>query len=183
PRRWWEETQLVSPLGSIDRAWTRQNCINLLEVLSVQHPEDRDQNLTRSVYDDSSCVSAWEEYMRRPLPDDLIEEVRRGLQSIFPDVNIPIPRKTFYKIWPGAWHFQRPHSTFTNREIANWALQPLPRFNHQALTMVGEAYYLNRATWADGAAKSALRALASQFKINFPCFDNDAAEGTFCATA
>ncbi|CAF1577881.1 unnamed protein product, partial [Rotaria sordida] len=134
PRRWWEETQLVSPLGSIDRAWTRQNCINLLEVLSVQHPEDRDQNLTRSVYDDSSCVSAWEEYMRRPLPDDLIEEVRRGLQSIFPDVNIPIPRKTFYKIWPGAWHFQRPHSTFTNREIANWALQPLPRFNHQALT-------------------------------------------------
>ncbi|CAF3909361.1 unnamed protein product [Rotaria sp. Silwood1] len=183
PRRWWEETQLVLPLGSIDRAWTSQNCITFIEVLSVQRPEDRDQNLTRSVYDDSSCVSTWEEYMHRPSSDDLIEEVRRGLQSIFPDVNIPTPTKTFYKIWPGAWHFQQAHSTFTNREIANWALQPLPRFNYQALSMVGEAYYLNRATWADGAAKSALRTLASQFKINFPCFDNDAAEGTFCATA
>ena len=169
------------PLGSLDRAWTRQNCINFIEVLSVQRPGDRDQNLTRSVYDDSACVSVWEEYIRRSSSDDLIDEIMRSLQSLFPDVNIPRPTQTFSKVWPSAWHFQRTHSTFTNQDISNWALHPLSRFTRQTFTMVGEAYYLNRATWADGAAKSALRALASQFKMNFPCFDQDAAEDKFCA--
>ncbi|CAF2651202.1 unnamed protein product [Rotaria sp. Silwood2] len=182
PSRWWEVTKLVLPLGSVDRAWTRQNCINSV-VLSVQRPADRDRNLTRSVLADGSCVSVWEEYIRRTSCDDLIEEIRRGLQAIFLDVNIPRPTKTFYKVWLGGWHFQQPHSTFTNQDIATWALHPLSRFNRDALTMVGEAYYLNRAAWIDAAAKSALRALTSQFKMNFPCFDHDDAEGRFCATA
>ena len=48
-RRWWEESSLFG--ANIDRAWTRQNCISFIEILS-QQPTKRERNATRTVYDD-----------------------------------------------------------------------------------------------------------------------------------
>ena len=180
PRRWWEESSLFG--SHVDRAWTRQNCISFIEILS-QHPSKREQNLTRTVYDDGLCTGTWSTLIGRSSDADLIQELLRGLRSLFIDVEIPAPTKTFTHIWPGAWHFQRSNTNVTNKELARWALNPLSRFEKNHINLVGEAYNIDRSGWIDGAIKSSLMSLASQFRLNTTCFENDAAvEGSYCAS-
>ena len=181
PNRWWEESSLFG--GNIDRAWTRQNCISIIEIIS-QHPYEREQNLTRTVYDDGLCVGTWSALITRLSQADLIQEILRGLQSIFTDVQIPPPTKVFTNVWPGAWHFQKRNSRLNNTQIVHWALKPLQRFDRQQLSLVGEAFLIDRSGWTDAAVKSSLITLTSQFSFAPRCFENDAAAGgQFCSSA
>ena len=137
--------------------------------------------MTRAVYDDALCTETWSALIERSSSANLIQEVRTGLQSIFTDVEIPLPTKVFTNVWSAAWHFQTANSVFTNKEIAQWALKPLKRFRHQQLTLIGEAFNLDRATWIDAAVKSSLFALTSQFGFSSRCYQNDSASGgQFC---
>lgn len=179
PQRWWEQSSLFGP--NIDRAWTRQNCISFIEILS-QHPAKKDQNVTRTVYDDGQCVQVWSTLIERSSDTDLVEELLRGLRSIFTDVQIPSPTKTYTKVWPGAWHFQTSNSKVTNKDIVSWALQPIKRFEKNQLTLVGEGFNIDRSTWIDGALKSSLRSLNSQFGFSNTCYSNDdASDGNYCS--
>ncbi|CAF1065631.1 unnamed protein product [Adineta steineri] len=179
PHRWWEESKIYG--SDVDRIWTRQNCITIAEIFS-QRPEQRFQNAIRIVYDDGQCVEMWSALIARSSQEDLINEILRGLQSIFTDVSIQRPTKIFTKIWQGDWHFQTANSHITNRQILSWALNPLPRFNRNQLSLVGEAFYLNRAIWTEAAVKSSLISLTSQFNFKFNCFENDSTTsgGRFC---
>jgi hypothetical protein len=179
PQRWWEQSILFGP--NVDRVWTRQNCISFMEIFS-QHPPKREQNLTKTVYDDGQCVETWSILIQRSSQTDLIEELLRGLRSIFIDVQIPLPTKTFTKIWPGAWHYQRSNSNVTNQDIVNWALKPITRFEKSQITLVGEAYNINQSAWTDGAVKSSMMSLNSQFKFDTGCYENDAtSNGNYCS--
>lgn len=181
PRRWWEETSLSTT--NIDRVWTKQNCISFMEI-SSQHPDRKEQNLTRTVYDDGLCVGLWSALIARSSQDDLKEEILRGLKSLFTDVQIPYPTKIFTKEWNGAWHFQKRNSAVSNKQIASWALNPLPRFTKDRLSLVGEAFFIDRSGWIDGGVKSSMISLTSQFSMKFDCFSNDAASGgQFCASS
>jgi len=178
PRRWWTETTRFD--SNIYRAWTRQNCISFIEILS-QQPEKEHLNITRTVYDDGLCVDTWDSLIQRSSQTDLIDELLRGLKGIFTDVDIPRPTKTFTKIWSGAWHFQKANSNLTNKQIRKWALKPISTLDSNQLTMIGEAYNIDRSGWADGAVKSSLLSLHSQFTFPNQCFSNDGAtEGDFC---
>lgn len=177
-RRWWEESSLFG--SNVDRAWTQQNCISFIEIFS-QQPEKREQNLTKTVYDDGLCVDMWSVLLERPSLNDLNDEILRGLRSIFIDVQIPAPTKTFTQIWPDAWHYQKSNSDVTNKQILKWALQPLSRLGKHQLSLVGEAFNIDRSGWIDGALKSSLFSLYSQFNFNTTCYQNDAAvNGVFC---
>ena len=180
PRRWWEEPSMFA--ADIDRAWTRQNCISFIEILS-RHPAKKELNLTKTVYDDGLCTDTWSTLMERSSDADLIEEVLRGLRSLFPNVDIPAPTKTVTHLWPGAWHFQKSNTNVTNKQLARWALQPLSRFEKNRVSLVGEAYNIDRSGWIDAAIKSSLMSLTSQFQFNSSCVEDDAAvEGTYCAS-
>lgn len=178
PERWWEQN---SSLGlNIDRAWTRQNCISFIEILS-QQPEKREQNLTRTVYDDGACIDTWSTLIQRSSQEDLIEELLRGLRTIFIDMQIPRPTKTFSYIWSAAWHYQKSNSHVTNKQIIRWATKPIARFGKHQLSLVGDGFYIDRPGWIDGAIKSSLISLHSQFNFTNMCYSNDAAvKGTFC---
>ncbi|CAF1612455.1 unnamed protein product, partial [Adineta ricciae] len=176
--RWWENSILFGKY--IDRAWTRQNCISFIEILS-QHPAKRDMNVTKTVYDDGLCVGMWSDLIARNSQDDMVEELLRGLKGLFTDVEISRPIKTLTKIWPSAWHFQRSNSNVTNTELMNWALKPIGRFAKTQISLVGEAYNIDRSGWIDAAIKSSLASLYSQFNFNNVCYQNDAAiNGNYC---
>ena len=179
PRRWWEESSLFG--SKVDRAWTRQNCISFIEIFS-QQPAKKEQNLTKTVYDDGLCVDMWSVLLERSSQNDLTDEILRGLKSIFIDIQIPAPTKTFTKIWPNAWHYQRSNTDVTNKQILKWAVQPTSRLGKHQLSLVGEAFNIDRSGWIDGAIKSSLFSLYSQFNFNSNCYQNDAAvKGVFCS--
>ena len=176
--RWWEKTQIYPT--DIYRFVSRQNCLSSPEIFSLR-PEQREQNLTRIVYDDGLCVDLWADLIARSSEEDLIDEIMRGLQSTYTDVTIQRPRKIFAQYWPDGWHLQRGNSPFSNKDIARWSLNPLPRFNQSQLTLIGESFFLDRALWTEGAIKSSLVALTSQFNLQFDCFENDLpSKGRFC---
>lgn len=124
----------------------------------------------------------WSILLARSSTADLVDELLRGLRSIFTDVQIPTPTKTFTKIWPNAWHFQKSNTNVTNKQISRWSLQPIARFGKHQLSLVGEVFYIDRTAWIDSPIKSSLISLHSQFNFNTTCYENDAAvSGTFCS--
>ena len=180
PRRWWEESSMFNV--TIDRVWTRQNCISFVEIIS-RHPPKKELNLTRTVYDDGLCTETWSALTERSSTADLTQELLRGLRSLFPDVDVPSPTKTATQLWSGGWHFRKSNTNVTNPQLARWALQPLSRFEKSHISLVGEAYNIDRSGWIDGAVKSSLMSLTSQFQFNTSCVEEDAAvEGTYCAS-
>lgn len=168
PESWWSELKNpnLEKDNQIWRAWTTESCINFIEI-----PLDKyavDQKVTRSVYDDDSrCVEFWENTAKASMTK-VEEEIHRGLDHLFnhngiatPNhVEIPKPLKTHVQIWPAAWHWLRAGSTVTNTEVADWSLNPLPG---EEVALVGEAYYLNRSGWSDGAYKSSIRLLNTKY--------------------
>ncbi|CAF2633780.1 unnamed protein product [Rotaria sp. Silwood2] len=95
PYRWWKDSTLFGI--DIDLAWTRQNCISFIEIAS-RRPHEKHQNLTRAVYDDGLCVETWSARIMRSSQAHLIQEILRGLCSIFIDVQMPQPTKMFTQI-------------------------------------------------------------------------------------
>ncbi|UJR17156.1 hypothetical protein I4U23_004052 [Adineta vaga] len=178
PNRWWENSLVFGK--AVDRAWTRQNCISFIEIIS-QHPAKKELNATKTVYDDGLCVDMWLTLIARSSQDDLVEELLRGLRGLFIDVEIPRPLKTLTKLWPGAWHFQKSNSNVTNKEIRSWALKPITKYDKYRISLVGEAFDIDRSGWIDGAIKSSLLSLYSQFNFQNICYQNDAAiNGNYC---
>ncbi|CAF4294675.1 unnamed protein product, partial [Rotaria sp. Silwood2] len=180
PNRWWEDSTLFGT--DIDLAWTRQNCISFIEITS-RRPHEKHQNLTRAVYDDGLCVETWSALIARPSQENLIQEILRGLRSIFIDVQIPRPTKVFTQIWSGAWHFQKSNSIVSNKQIIGWALHPLQRFTKNQFSLVGEVFHLDRSGWTEAAVKSSFISLTSQFDLKFKCYENDVPSGgRFCSS-
>lgn len=158
PNRWWE-----GALGkNVRRAWTTEHCLNHIEI-----PVDSygvAQNVTRSVYDDDMrCVEFWEQTAKRST-NAVAQEIRRGLQEMFPGVEIPLPLKTYVKVWPAAWYWLKAGSPYTNADIARWALEPMPG---EAISMVGESYNPQRSGWSDAAYKSSIATLNAHFGYHY----------------
>ncbi|CAF3089123.1 unnamed protein product [Rotaria sp. Silwood2] len=60
-----------------------------------------------------------------------------------------------------------------NKEISQWILNPLKRFNKLQFSLIGEAFYLDRSTWIDATFKSSFISSSLQFSLNISCFEND----------
>jgi hypothetical protein len=98
-------------------------------------------------------------------------EIQRDLPHLFPGVTIPAPLETFVKVWPNAWYFIRGGSPFSNEDIAEWALEPLPG---HAISMVGESYYPLRSGWSWAAYLSSIATLVEHFGYEAPSEVHDA---------
>ncbi|NBS17138.1 MAG: hypothetical protein EBT06_12275 [Gammaproteobacteria bacterium] len=156
PRSWWNN--LVEG-RDVHRAWTTEACLNAIEIPKDKY--DADQLVVRTVYsDDRDCVDFWEITARENGIEAVEAEINRGLKYLFPKADIPKPLKTVVQIWPAGWYFLGAGSDFTNASIAAWAVRPLPG---EAVSLVGDAYHPQRATWSDGAYKSAINALNASY--------------------
>jgi glycine/D-amino acid oxidase-like deaminating enzyme len=172
PENWWD--QIVDPESGtpVWRGWTTESCINFIEIPLEDYA--RDQNVTRSVYDDDiNCVELWQSLFDIGGEAAVEEEVRRGLEHLFiengvtdPDTfALPDPDKTHVQFWPAAWHWLRAGTTHSNTEVFDWSMEPLPG---EDVTLIGEAYNVNRSGWSDAAYKSSIRLLNEKFGMDLP---------------
>lgn len=174
PSAWW--SNVGEPGQTLRRAWTTEHALNALEI--PLQPYVADQLVTRTVYDDDPrTVDFWENAARRGT-GQVEAEIMRGLHYLFPDVTIPDPLNTHVQIWPAGWYWLRGGSSYTNADIAEWAVQPLAG---EPVSMVGEAYNPQRSGWSDGAYKSSINALNAQFGLNLPLVATRAHRAT-CST-
>ncbi len=170
PEAWW--AQIKDPNRASDnnvwRAWTTDLCLNFIEI--PQEPYAAAGKVTRTVYDDDiRCVQFWEDLAKQGMPK-LEAELLAQLNKLFngngastpASVTIPKPLKTHMHVWPDAWHWLSASATLTNSDLVNWAVQPL---NGEEVGLVGEAYYVNRSGWSDGAYKSSLRLLNDKYGL------------------
>lgn len=167
---WWHHVKTRSG-QPVWRAWTtdHETCLNAVEF--PQEAYGAAQNVIRAVYnDDPACVSYWER-MAKGSPQALEEAVHKGLVKLFAHnntttpVTIPHAAKTFYWLWKGGWYMLAASSRFTNADIANWAVAPLP---HVDVGLVSEGFHPQRAAWSDGAIKAVLHYLHERFPPNSP---------------
>jgi glycine/D-amino acid oxidase-like deaminating enzyme len=173
PDAWWLRAY---PGRDIRRVWTTDQCVNFMEM-----PVDSYGGslfVTRTVYsDDMSCVEMWEQ-LRATSVAAVEAQIARELHEIFPTIEVPRPLKTHVQVWPNAWYWQRAGSRFSNVDIAEWAVKPIAR---AGLSLVGESYYPQRATWSDAAYKSSMEALDAQFGIRVAVQNNE--RGNECEKA
>ena len=159
PRAWWKE---FDPQKDIHRAWSTEHCFNSIEIPIQKYAAD--QLVTRSVYDDDSrCADFWDITYQQGGVAAVEKEVHRGLSHMFAGVNIPKPLQTTVQVWPNAWYWLRAGSTYTNSQLATWAIDPLPG---ERVSMVGEAYNVQRSGWSDGAYKSSINTLNARYGMN-----------------
>jgi hypothetical protein len=171
PYAWWKDIRNPAESGEkaqVWRAWTTDSCVNFIEI--PMEPSAAAQNVTRSVYDDDQrCVEHWEKLAKRSM-QQVEAEIHQGLTQIFHqngvslpgNVTIPKPLKTHVQIWPAGWHFLGAGASSTNAELADWALEPLPG---EPVSLVGEAYFINRSGWSDGAYKSSIQVLNRHYGL------------------
>ncbi len=158
PLAWWEGISDY-PGRQVRRAWTTENCLNALEI--PLNPYATQQNVMRSVYDDDMrCVSFWENTYQRFGVKGVEREIMTGLHHLFPTANIPEPTRTVLQIWPAAWYYLKAGTRFTNREIAEWAVNPLPG---EEVSLVGDSYHIQRSGWSEAAYKSSINTLNRRF--------------------
>ena len=161
---WWKNIRTKD--GRIVwRGTTTDHCINSVEI--PQEAYSAQQNVIRAVYNDKlSCVEQWKKLAAKG-EDALEAEVHKGLQQLLANNGltqaVSIPKhasKTVYHLWNDGWYFQHADSKFTNQEIADWALAPLPG---EQIGLASEGYNPQRSGWSDGAYKSAIRLLNNQY--------------------
>lgn len=161
--RWWLGIKDINN-KKVWRAWTTESCINSIEILQEAYAVK--QNVIRSVYRDRlDCVEKFRELNARG--GALLErEIKKGLEHLFVNngvtqaVQIDDATKTFYWEWQDGWYYIRSDYPFSTIDIFNWAVKPLPNEN---IALVGESYNPQRATWSDGAYKSAINLLNTQY--------------------
>ncbi len=152
PNAWWQNT-------NIRRAWTNEHCLNALEIPLNTYAVQ--QRVMRSVYDDDMrCVSFWENTYRHFGLKGVETEIMKGLKHLFSGAHIPWPSNTVIQFWPAAWYYLRAGTPFSNREIAEWAVEPLPG---EDVSLVGDSYYIQRSGWSDAAYKSSMNTLKRRF--------------------
>ena len=97
----------------------------------------------RTVFLDApECISTWESV--RHDPKALVAMASRGLEAMWQFSGpVPIPVKTVSRFWVNGWHFYRPDSRVSMREVEGWAKTPSRK--HPGLALAGEAYHLKRS--------------------------------------
>lgn len=161
PNAWWQNAGYAG--RDIHRAWSTETCVNFIEIPTA--PYAASQLVTRTVYtDDPNCVKFWDNTAKRGTAQ-VESEIQRGLAVMFPNASIPQPLNTVVQVWPAAWYWLGGGSQYSNADIAKWAVKPLQGEN---VSLVGESYNPQRSGWSDGAYKSSLNALASQFSQTPP---------------
>lgn len=149
PVSWWQESGYDGKI--INRAWTTESCLNFLEI--PLHDYGAQQLVTRTVYsDDPGCNEFWKETMEKKGMKAVEEEIMRGLHHLFPKASIPSPTNTLFQLWPAGWYWIRGSSDYSVDDIASWAVRPLDGEN---IALVGDAYFIKRSGWIDGAVRSA----------------------------
>lgn len=171
-RAWWRDLHVGSdPSALLWRAWTTDHCVNFVEF--PLHPYGVDQRVTRSVYDDDiRCVALWQQAYRSGGIAAVEAEVQRGLEHLFANngvtmpagYSVPRPVRTHYQYWPDAWHWLRAGATVTNQQVYEWAAAPLG--DSEEVGLVGEAYHPRRSGWSDGAYKSSIHLLNTQYGMS-----------------
>ncbi|HWV16567.1 MAG TPA: FAD-dependent oxidoreductase [Cellvibrio sp.] len=164
---WWKDIRTAEG-RLIWRGTTTDHCINSVEI--PQETYTAQQNAIRAVYNDKlACAERWKKLAAKG-NDALEAEIHKGLTHLLIDngitqsVNIPVrASKTVYHLWEDGWYFQRAESQFSNQEIADWALSPLPG---EQVGLASEGYNPQRSGWSDGAYKSAIRLLNAQYAMN-----------------
>jgi len=176
PTRWWANLQNAGadpgeePLW---RAWSTEHCFNLIEMPLQQYAVD--QMVTRSVYDDDrNCVDFWESLYNTGGEAAVNAEIKRGMEYMFGTtvsgdrgagtVIVPQPIKTHVQIWEDAWHWLRAGTDYTNAQVFDWATAPLGIDKN--ISLVGEAYNVNRSGWSDAAYKSAIHLLNTRYGMS-----------------
>jgi protoporphyrinogen oxidase len=161
---WWLNIRGIKDNKKVWRAWTTESCINSIEIPQEQYAAK--QNVIRSVYSDSlECVEKWREIAKEG-PRSIEREVKKGLEHLFSNNGVTHPveigeaSKTFYWEWPDGWYYIRAGFPFSTLDIFNWAVQPLKDEN---VALAGESYNPQRATWSDGAYKSAIHLLNKRY--------------------
>lgn len=161
---WWLDIRGIKDNKKVWRAWTTDSCINSIEIPQEQYAAK--QNVIRSVYSDSlDCVKKWRDLASEG-HQSIEREVKKGLEHLFSNngvtqpVKIGEPNKTFYWEWPDGWYYIRAGSPFSTRDISHWAVEPLGDEN---VALAGESYNPQRATWSDGAYKSAIHLLNTKY--------------------
>ena len=141
PNRWWEQTNLFG--RDFYRAVTRQNCISVTEIFS-QRPEQREQHLTRAVYDDGHGLILFNNHHKIFLSKKYVEDYKQFL-SMSKFLNQP---KSLPKFGMQVGIFKMQIVVFTNEQIFKWSLNQF--------TLIGEAFFLTRALWTEGSIKSSI---------------------------
>lgn len=160
---WWLGIKDVND-KKVWRAWTTDSCINSIEI--PQEAYAAKQNVIRSVFNDRlDCVEKFRELAAQG-DGSLEREIKKGLEHLFADNGVTQPvqigdaTKTLYWEWPDGWYFIRSGYPFSTIDIFNWAVKPLPNEN---IALAGESYNPQRSTWTDGAFKSAINLLNTQY--------------------
>lgn len=160
---WWLGIKDVND-KKVWRAWTTDSCINSIEI--PQEAYAAKQNVIRSVFNDRlDCVEKFRELAAQG-DGSLEREIKKGLEHLFADNGVTQPvqigdaTKTLYWEWPDGWYFIRSGYPFSTVDIFNWAVKPLPNEN---IALAGESYNPQRSTWTDGAFKSAINLLNTQY--------------------
>lgn len=168
--RWWDEVMPIESTTPVWRAWTTEHCLTFIEI--PLEPYTTGQNVTRSVYnDDLQCTEFWQTLYETGGEAAVEAEVKRGLEHLFldngvttaPAGGIPDPTKTYVQIWDTAWHWLEAGTQYTNTQVFDWSVEPL---EGEEVSLVGEAYNVNRSGWSDGAYKSAIRVLEERYGLD-----------------
>ncbi|MFO0679426.1 MAG: FAD-dependent oxidoreductase [Polyangiaceae bacterium] len=171
PEAWWKAVK--NPAATKDpnvwRAWTTTHCMNFIEIPYEPNvdagPEDpRAASSTGRNASTSGRSSPRKDGQGRGRTPELTAVFNNGV-STPATVTIPKPNKTVVQIWPDAWHWLKAGATITNAQLSDWALEPLAG---EPVALVGEAYWVNRSGWSDGAYKSSLRLLNTKYGMTLP---------------
>lgn len=170
---WWKgiRNPAATENAQVWRAWTTEHCLNFIEIPLNAYAAE--QKVTRSVYvDNLRCADYWDDLARQGT-ERVEQEIETQLTALFnnggvskPDmVTIPKPKKTFVQVWPAAWYWLRAGATMTNEQLTDWALEPLAG---EPISLVGEAYNVNRSGWSDAAYKSSIKLLNTKYGFSLP---------------
>ena len=164
---WWKKIKRLSNNGTVWRAWSEDHCICSIEIPREDYLKN--ENVIRTVYSDRLDCNEHFLFLYKTNKTKLYEEVHQGLEQLLQnngittEISLPMAIKTVVKEWKGAWHWQREGSPFTNDDITNWSINPI---NAVSVSLVGDAYYMNRTSWIEGPILSAKNLLKLKYGIS-----------------
>lgn len=166
---WWKDVTRLSDGKGVWRAWTTDHCLNFIEI--PQEDYAAAQKVVRAVYNDRvDCADKWAK-LARAGGSALEDEVHRGLQQLFANNGVTRPVevgkavRTLYWEWPDGWYYIRAGSPYSNQDIFDWALEPLPG---EEVGLASESYNPQRSAWSDAAYKSSIHLLNRKYGMNLP---------------
>jgi hypothetical protein len=165
-QNWW-----TSPWWStVNRAQaTPETGFNFNSIEFAYSDYQKDQLATRSVYnDDPRTIDLWVDAYKAGGAGAVNTMIVNQLTNFFPGATVSESQitKTHFEDWKGGWYYLKKGSSYSNADIAIWALEPL---SGEHVSLVSDAYNPNRSTWSDGAFKSAINTLNRNFDQELAC--------------